>query len=239
MRVPRGGQPGWGWMPLPAPAALGWGFLRGGTRFPSENPPAPGNPRLHMRGTGREAEASWFFLETEAWWRTEPGSAFARLREVAGTRLRQRHRPLPVPWRRGRAGIQGDTRTPLGSRPPRRLGPPSAFLHSPLGTGWGICPAALGGILGDRTLRSGDTEGSASRSVEGTFRHCDHRSGHPRSLPSPPNVPVCRLYRVGGRSPSSGLPVPGSCHFSFGGAVKRNLLFLFISAKARQRGLPR
>ena len=85
----------------------------------------------------------------------------------------------------------------------------------------------------------GDTEGSASRTVEGTFRHSDRRSGHPKSLPSPPAPFVCRLYRVGDRLPSSGLPVPGSCPLSLGGAVKRNLLFLFISAKARQRGLPR
>lgn len=49
--------------------------------------------------------------------------------------------------------VQGTSIPALGSRPPRRLWPPPAFLRSPLGTGgWELCPDALAGILGDAKL---------------------------------------------------------------------------------------
>lgn len=55
----------------------------------------------------------------------------------------------------GGVNTQG-TSTLLGCHPLRRLGPPSAFLRSPLGMGRGdLCPDALAGTLGDRTLRLG------------------------------------------------------------------------------------
>lgn len=42
---------GWCWLLLPTPVTLGWVFLRRGTRFPSENPAAPGRPCLHAGGS--------------------------------------------------------------------------------------------------------------------------------------------------------------------------------------------
>lgn len=230
---------GWCRMLLSTSAALGWGFCGGMLAFPQKTILLRANPAYRWEQAcpyrGRGAAVSCFG---------------GKLRHGGG-----QNRVLPLPSR-GRAapaspsplcpmaaracwGLEGGTQ---GTSPrlalARRAVSGRRRLSCARRLAWG------GGSLPRCSRRDprgqvGDTEGSASRSVEGTFWHSDCRSGHPKSLPLPPSPPFAGCTGLVIACCPQGWPVPGSCPLSLGGAVKRNLLFLFISAKARQRGLPR
>lgn len=145
------------------PSGSRMGFLRRGTRFLSENPPVPGRPCLHAGGSlssrGERGCGLVVLGETEARCRAELGSALTQPQEVAGMWLRQHHRAQSVPWWRGRAEIWGGTRR--GPQPAwlSPVVPSWAAVSFPALAAWhgggNLCPSALAGTLGDRTLRLG------------------------------------------------------------------------------------